>query len=174
MSGKRVAVADAVRVLGKNPNGYGSVYQRADGRWVATWRVPGDLRLRRATGKTRDVAIERRTQRLAEVASPIISCDPRVQWGRACVAGTRIPAETLAEMHWAGDSVAFLVEFWGEIGRLDVLWSCVWWVNCGDRWRTVPYTERRTRWTMWSDHAQAVLASEHTSGLCDPDEFGDA
>lgn len=41
----------------------GSVYQQADGRWVATWWVPGHKRPRRATGKTREQAIDRRTKR---------------------------------------------------------------------------------------------------------------
>lgn len=41
----------------------GSVYQQADGRWVATWWIPDHKRPRRATGKTREQAIDRRTQR---------------------------------------------------------------------------------------------------------------
>ena len=40
--GKRVEASDGVRVLGKNGNREGSVYRQADGRWRATWWVPGE------------------------------------------------------------------------------------------------------------------------------------
>ena len=49
--GKRVATPDGVRVLGKAGNREGSVYRQADGRWCATWWVPGAKRPRKATGK---------------------------------------------------------------------------------------------------------------------------
>jgi integrase len=39
------------------------VYRQADGRWCATWRVPGERRPRRATGKTQQEAIDRRAKR---------------------------------------------------------------------------------------------------------------
>lgn len=61
--GKRVATPDGVRVVGKAGNREGSVYRQADGRWCATWWVPGEKRPRKATGKTQREAIERRTKR---------------------------------------------------------------------------------------------------------------
>jgi integrase len=61
--GKRIETPDGVRVFGKNANREGSVYRQADGRWCATWWVPGEARPRKATGKTREQAIERREQR---------------------------------------------------------------------------------------------------------------
>lgn len=61
--GKRVETPDGVRVLGKNANREGSVYRQADGRWTATWWVPGEARPRKATGKTREQALERRERR---------------------------------------------------------------------------------------------------------------
>jgi integrase len=61
--GKRVATPDGLRVFGKSANGEGSVYRRADGRWCATWWVPGERRPRRATGKTQQEAIDRRAKR---------------------------------------------------------------------------------------------------------------
>jgi integrase len=63
--GKRVETPEGVRVLGKNANREGSVYRQADGRWCATWWVPGEARPRKATGKSREQAIERREQRRA-------------------------------------------------------------------------------------------------------------
>jgi len=61
--GKRIATPDGVRVFGKNANREGSVYRRANGRWVATWWVPGEKRPRAASGKTQQEAIERRARR---------------------------------------------------------------------------------------------------------------
>jgi integrase len=52
-----------VRVFGKAGNRDGSVYRQADGRWCATWWVPGEKRPRKATGKTRQEAIDRRAKR---------------------------------------------------------------------------------------------------------------
>lgn len=64
--GKRIATPDGVRVYGKNANRDGSVYRQADGRWCATWWVPGEARPRRATGKTQQEAIDRRAKRRRE------------------------------------------------------------------------------------------------------------
>jgi integrase len=61
--GKRVATPEGVRVFGKAGNGDGSVYRQADGRWCATWWVPGERRPRRTTGKTQQEAIARRAKR---------------------------------------------------------------------------------------------------------------
>jgi integrase len=52
-----------VRVFGKAGNRDGSVYRQADGRWCATWWVPGEKRPRKATGKTQQEAIDRRAKR---------------------------------------------------------------------------------------------------------------
>lgn len=64
--GKRIETPDGTRVFGKNSNGEGSVYRRADGRWCATWWMPGEKRPRTATGKTQQEAIDRRAQRRSE------------------------------------------------------------------------------------------------------------
>jgi integrase len=61
--GKRIETPEGVRVFGKAGNGEGSVYRQADGRWCATWWVPGEKRPGRATGKTQQQAIERRAKR---------------------------------------------------------------------------------------------------------------
>ena len=61
--GKRTTTPDGVRVFGKAGNRDGSVYRQADGRWCATWWVPGEKRPRKATGKTQQEAIDRRAKR---------------------------------------------------------------------------------------------------------------
>jgi hypothetical protein len=63
---KRVHTAHGVRIINKNPNGAGSVYQQADGRWCATWRQPGDPTRHKATATTRQHAIDRRADRMME------------------------------------------------------------------------------------------------------------
>ena len=58
---KRVKGADGSYVVrGKAANGEGSLYQEADGSWRATYRVPGESRIRRVRGRTRDEALRRR------------------------------------------------------------------------------------------------------------------
>ena len=37
-----------------------------------------------------------------------IKIDPTIQFGRPCIAGTRIPTSDIAGMFWAGDSPGFL------------------------------------------------------------------
>jgi integrase len=61
--GKRIVTPEGVRVFGKAANKEGSVYRQADGRWCATWWVPGEKRPRKATGKTQQEAVERRAKR---------------------------------------------------------------------------------------------------------------
>jgi integrase len=61
--GKRVETPEGVRVFGKAANREGSVYRQADGRWAATWWVPGEKRPRKVTAKTQQEAIERRAKR---------------------------------------------------------------------------------------------------------------
>ena len=64
--GKRVATPDGVRVFGKAANKEGSVYRQSDGRWFATWWVPGEKRPRKASGKTQQEAMERRAKRQSQ------------------------------------------------------------------------------------------------------------
>jgi integrase len=62
-----VVTSDGVRVFGKGANKQGSVYRQADGRWCATWWMPGEKRPRKATGKTQQEALDRRAKRQAQV-----------------------------------------------------------------------------------------------------------
>ena len=69
-TGKRTTGVDgSVRVHGKAANGEGSVYFTADGRWRATYRVAGEARPRTVSAATREKAIAKRDERLAEVAA---------------------------------------------------------------------------------------------------------
>jgi uncharacterized protein (DUF433 family) len=44
----------------------------------------------------------------------LISIDPRIRFGRPCIAGTNLPTSIIAERHAAGDSVQSLVEDYGR------------------------------------------------------------
>jgi uncharacterized protein (DUF433 family) len=49
-----------------------------------------------------------------EQAPRVISIDPRIRFGKPCIAGTRIPTAIIAERHEAGDSLAQLAEDYGR------------------------------------------------------------
>ncbi|MEO8693906.1 MAG: hypothetical protein ABI658_10345 [Acidimicrobiales bacterium] len=68
--GKRVSGdAGAVSVRGKVANGEGTLYQEPNGRWRATYHVPGDPRRYKVSGRTREVALKRLAERKAEIAA---------------------------------------------------------------------------------------------------------
>lgn len=52
---------------------------------------------------------------------------PSYQFGTPCVGFSRIPAETIAGMVWAGEDIAALADDYA-ITRHDVLLAC-WWVG---------------------------------------------
>ena len=66
--GKRTVSNDAISVRGKASNGEGSVYFTKDGRWRASYRVPGEGRPRTLSARTRELAIAARERKLAELA----------------------------------------------------------------------------------------------------------
>jgi integrase len=68
--GKRVTNGKgSFTVSGKASNGEGSLYRERDGTWRATYRVPGETRPRRVRGRTREEALRRRDEALAEALS---------------------------------------------------------------------------------------------------------
>src|SRR5262245_36658728 len=62
-AGRRIETPEGVRVFGKAANREGSVYRQANGRWCATWWVPGEKQPRKVTAKTQPEAIARRAKR---------------------------------------------------------------------------------------------------------------
>ncbi|MEO8697792.1 MAG: site-specific integrase [Acidimicrobiales bacterium] len=56
-------------IRGKVANGEGSLYQEPNGRWRATYRVPGDLQRYTVSGRTREEALRRLAERKAEIAA---------------------------------------------------------------------------------------------------------
>ena len=82
---------------------------------------------------------------------PHLVIDPKVQFGRVCVPGTRIPAESLAEFVMAGDSVEHAA--WAyDVTREDVLVSC-WWELEQINLKAPSYRTKAERRTMdaWED-----------------------
>lgn len=49
-----------------------------------------------------------------ETSPEFIAIDPRVCFGKPCIAGTGIPTRIIAERHEAGDSIALLAEDYGR------------------------------------------------------------
>jgi integrase len=68
--GKRAAGdSGTVSVRGKVANGEGSLYQEPNGRWRATYRVPGDPRRYKVSGRTREEALRKLGERKSEIAA---------------------------------------------------------------------------------------------------------
>jgi len=68
--GKRSTDTDGtVHVRGKAANGEGSVYFSSDGRWRASYRVPGEGRPRTASGPTREKALAARDRKLEQLSA---------------------------------------------------------------------------------------------------------
>lgn len=73
---------------------------------------------------------------------PVLSIDPRRQFGKVCIIGTRVPADSVAGCVAAGDSVDEVAEDYG-VSRDQVLTACWWWATeggCDDPMRS----QRRT------------------------------
>jgi uncharacterized protein (DUF433 family) len=54
------------------------------------------------------------TRREVERSPRLVAIDPRVRFGKPCIAGTRIPTAIIAERYEAGDGVALLAEDYGR------------------------------------------------------------
>ena len=96
-------------VSGKASNGEGSLYREADGRWRATYRVPGEDRPRRVRGRTREEALQRRSEALAaalESVPPALTATSLsgastvaevARWWLATVASVRVRPSSLGK-----------------------------------------------------------------------------
>ena len=101
-TGKRITVGDRVVVAGKNANGSGSVYRVGD-RYKATFTDPTTGKRRTASGRTKEEAERRRSEKLAELAaaspSGRLGADPNVaalaDWWLDNVAAVSVRPSTL-------------------------------------------------------------------------------
>jgi len=128
-TGKRSTSADGkVRVHGKAGNGEGSVYFAADGRWRASYRVPGESRVRTVSAATREKAVAKRAQVLEELAklpphpaamSRRTTIGDLAQWWLDNVQRHQVRASTWTK---AEDRVRRIVDTLGsiEVGKLHV------------------------------------------------------
>lgn len=101
---------------------------------------------------------------------PPLTIDPRRQFGRVCLNGSRTPAECIAEGVWAGEDVDQTADDYGTT-REEVLLACWWWVLESGHFGECR-GKRKRQWRMWAEHAQMVLGGwRKGTKLCDPDEF---
>lgn len=105
---------------------------------------------------------------------PVIVHDPRRQFGRPTIAGTRVPAEVIGWGVWAEEGdVDGVADDYG-LHRDEVLWACAWLVDEGAMVRGKDRA-RRTLWTQWAEWAHIVLGGwVKKVKLCDPDDFDPA
>jgi uncharacterized protein (DUF433 family) len=105
------------------------------------------------------------------VERPVLTIDLRRQFGRVCVAGTRITAETIGGMVAAGDTVDQLVDAY-SITRDDVL-LCAWWygIDClGSRRKWERKVAAAAAWEDWLIEAEFVMGRHKAGPLGDPPE----
>jgi len=55
-----------------------------------------------------------RRQSQLEKSPRFVSIDPKVQFGKPCIAGTGVPTAIIAERYKAGDSIALLAQDYGR------------------------------------------------------------
>lgn len=134
-TGKRSTAVDGkVRVHGKAGNGEGSVYFAADGRWRASYRVPGESRPRTVSAATREKALAKRAQVLEELAklpahpaamSRRTTIGELAQWWLDNVQRHQVRASTWTK---AEDRVRRIVSILGdiEVGKLHVEQVVTW------------------------------------------------
>lgn len=100
---------------------------------------------------------------------PVATIDPRRQFGRPCVNGSRTPLDCLAECVYAGDSVDEVADGYG-VFRGDVLLACWWFVYDGHL--TASRSKKKRLWVLWADHALGILGGHVKDvDLCDPDDY---
>lgn len=134
-TGKRSVTTDGViTVHGKASNGEGSVYFTADGRWRATYRVPGETRARTVSAATREKVTEKRAARLVELANQVshlssmsnkTSIEELASWWLHNVQRHQVRASTWAK---AEDRVRRIVATLGsiEVGSLKAEHIVIW------------------------------------------------
>ena len=128
--GKRRLAADgSISVSGKASNGEGSLYREQDGTWRATYRVPGIARPRRVRGRTRDEALRRRDEALAEALSTAASTPAGsaltrsttvsvfARWWLRNIAAGRVRASSLGKYE---DRVERITSWLGDVSLGDV------------------------------------------------------
>ena len=106
------------------------------------------------------------------MSAPCLTIDPSRGFGRVCVAGRGLHAESVATAVWAeGGDVDGVAEDYG-VSRDEALLCCWWWVTEGalDRGKD---RARRTRWKRWADEQVIQILGGWRKGetLCNPDDY---
>lgn len=90
-----------------------------------------------------------------------VSADPAVQFGRPCIDGTRIPAENIAELVAAGETVEGVCEDF-NLTRAQVLVACWYYTRHGVGDGFGLRTKLRAAWGPWlADTHRQFAAREH-------------
>lgn len=108
------------------------------------------------------------------VTEPVLTIDPRRQFGRVCIEGTRVPAESVAACVAGGDSVDETADNY-NVTRDQVLLAC-WWYAWNVEGRGKFAKAIRAAWngedyeTSWTTRAIRVLGGHEPGPLEDPPE----
>jgi len=164
--GKRVVNTEGTfSVIGKASNGEGSLYREKDGTWRATYRLPGVARPRRVRGRTREEALRRRDEALADALSAVASTPAGATLSRSTTvsafarwwlrnhAANRVRASSLGKYQ---DRVERITAWLGdvELGALRAEQVAAWQTELLDT--LAPQTVADTRSTFHSIMEEAV------------------
>lgn len=113
--------------------------------------------------------------------TPPLTVHPSVQFGRLCIAGTRLPVDAVGWSVWAENGSDRSGHHGGvtgcaddyEITRNDALMACWWFVSSGTINEVRGERKRKARWVAWAEHAHRVLGGwdKRARTLCDPDNY---
>lgn len=105
---------------------------------------------------------------------PILTIDPKRQFGRVCIEGTRVPAEVVGEAVAGGDSVDDVARDY-DVTREQVLLAC-WWYAVYVEGHGKFTKAVRAAWlggdyeASWATRALRVLGGHDPGPLEDPPE----
>lgn len=103
------------------------------------------------------------------MTGPHVQVDPAVQFGRPCIAGTRICVDVVAEQVYAGDPVDAVADDF-DVSRADVLVACWYVARHGTGDGLGLRTKLRRAWQDWLAGNRWTLAGFYGFGPEDADD----
>ena len=137
----------------RRANSEGSVYRQADGRWCATWWVPGEKRPRKATGKTQQEAHRPAGQaagsRRGTTSGALQTVGGLADWWLHNVHRQAVRPSSWAK---AEDRVRRIKDTLGELPVIDLDYRAVteWQAGSAGSWRRAPCATIARRSPRWS------------------------
>lgn len=97
-------------------------------------------------------------------SEPVLTIDPRRQFGQVCIAGTRTPAESVAGCVWAEGIEQAMVDY--GVTREQALLACWWWVQDARLYRRKFERQVVEAWGEWADDEALQHLGGHLKEPC--------